>query len=356
MPNQIDCFDGVFQQNLRRSFFVEIETFYVAITIICYNPRMSNTHTSWLLLIVSLPSDRGTARMRIWRALKALGCVALRDGAYLVPDEPALQKQLADLNAESVREGGSGWLLTVMPSTESENDAYQALFDRSADYLEWQARLDAGRDAIASANPQEANRLVRKLRKEYEAIRATDFFPNKASAEAAKAWTSFVAMGEPQPQAGAVARLDVKDYQGRRWATRKRPWVDRVASAWLIRRFIDPAAIFLWIESPAACPADALGFDFDGAAFTHVGELVTFEVLAASFGLAQDPGVARLGKLVHALDVGGSFVPEASGFEAMLDGARQRIGDDDALLANISAVLDSLHAHFSKQEDDNVER
>jgi hypothetical protein len=300
--------------------------------------------------------------MRIWRALKAMGCVALRDGAYLIPDEPELQKQLADLNAETMREGGSAWLLTVQPLSENEHHAYQALFDRSGDYQEWQARLDAGRDALAAANPQEVKRTVRKLRKEYEAIRAIDFFPNSASAEAEKTWAGFVAMaaalhaGEPQPQAGAVARLDIKAYQGRRWATRKRPWVDRVASAWLIRRFIDPAATFLWIESPAACPADALGFDFDGAAFTHVGELVTFEVLAASFGLAQDPGVARLGKLVHALDVGGAFVPEASGFEAMLDGARQRIGDDDALLANISAVLDSLHVHFSQQEDDHVER
>ena len=323
---------------------------------------MIKTSPNWLLLIVSLPSDKATARMRIWRALKAMGCVALRDGAYLVPDEPALQKQLADLNAESMREGGSGWLLNVMPSSEGENEAYQALFDRSADYLEWQARLDAGRDALAGANPQEVNRLVRKLRKDYEAVRATDFFPNSASAAAEKAWTGFLAMaealhaGEPQPQAGALARLDAKAYQGRRWATRKRPWVDRVASAWLIRRFIDPAAVFVWIESPAACPADALGFDFDGAAFTHVGELVTFEVLAASFGLAQDRGVAQLGKLVHALDVGGSFVPEASGFEAMLDGARKRIEDDDALLADISAVLNSLHAHFSKQEDDHVER
>jgi hypothetical protein len=323
---------------------------------------MSNISPRWLLLIVSLPSDRATARMRIWRALKAMGCAALRDGAYLIPDEPGLQKQLADLNAESMREGGSGWLLTVLPSSASENDAYQALFDRRAEYLEWRARLDAGRDAIAAANQQEVNRLVRKLRKEYEAIRAIDFFPGSDSAEAERAWSGFVRMaealhaGEPQPQAGAIAQLDMSAYQGRRWATRRRPWVDRVASAWLIRRFIDPKATFVWLDSPAACPADALGFDFDGAAFTHVGELVTFEVLAASFGLMQDQGVARLGKLVHALDVGGSFVPEASGFEAMLDGARQRIDDDDVLLANISAVLDSLHAHFSKHEEDEVER
>jgi hypothetical protein len=123
-----------------------------------------------------------------------------------------------------------------------------------------------------------------------------------------------------------------------------------VASAWLIRRFIDPDARFLWLESPSDCPADALGFDFDGARFTHVGERVSFEVLLASFGLEEDRGLARLAALVHMLDVGGEPVPEASGFEAMLSGARQRlegVDGDDRLLAEMSLVLDSLHTWFS---------
>ena len=136
-------------------------------------------------------------------------------------------------------------------------------------------------------------------------------------------------------------------YQGRLWATRRHLWVDRVASAWLIQRFIDPHARFLWLDTPADCPPDALGFDFDGATFSHVGEQVTFEVLLASFGLENDRGLARLGAMVHALDVGGTATPEAGGFEAVLAGARKRWPDDDALLADIGGVLDSLHAHFS---------
>ncbi|MNS90388.1 Chromate resistance exported protein [compost metagenome] len=120
-----------------------------------------------------------------------------------------------------------------------------------------------------------------------------------------------------------------------------------MASAWLIQRFIDPHARFLWLESPADCPDDALGFDFDGATFTHVGERVSFEVLLASFGLESDRGLSRLGTMVHALDIGGISVPEASGFEAMLAGARGRLKDDDALLAEIGTVLDSLYAHFA---------
>jgi hypothetical protein len=122
-----------------------------------------------------------------------------------------------------------------------------------------------------------------------------------------------------------------------------------VASAWLIRRFIDPAARFKWLAKPSDCPKSALGFDFDGAAFTHVGDRVTFETLMASFGLEDDAALARLAALVHQLDVGGEPVPEAVGFEAVLAGARERLDDDDALLAEISTVLDSLYAHFERQ-------
>ena len=94
---------------------------------------------------------------------------------------------------------------------------------------------------------------------------------------------------------------------------------------------------------------DALGFDFDGAAFTHIGDKVTFEVLIASFGLDEDRGLARLAALVHSLDVGGASYPEAAGFDAILAGARSRLPNDDALLNEIGPVLDSLYAHFGKE-------
>jgi len=140
----------------------------------------------------------------------------------------------------------------------------------------------------------------------------------------------------------------VSDYQGRTWATRRRLWVDRVASAWLIRRFIDPAARFLWIEHPVECPPDALGVDFDGAAFTHVGDRVTFEVLMAAFGLDADAALNRLGALVHVPDVGGEPVPEAKEFEAFLAGARERLPDNDALLGELTNVLDSFYTSFRR--------
>jgi hypothetical protein len=97
------------------------------------------------------------------------------------------------------------------------------------------------------------------------------------------------------------------------------------------------------------CPRKALSFDFDGAAFTHVGERVTFETLMASFGLEDDPALMRLGAMVRSLDIGAGPVAEGAGFEAMLAGARERLPDDDALLAEIGGVLDSLHAHFERE-------
>nr|WP_315255899.1 chromate resistance protein ChrB domain-containing protein [uncultured Duganella sp.] len=315
---------------------------------------MTTTTSTWLALIVSLPTNSATARMRIWRTLKGLGCCALRDGAYLLPDQNSLRRQLDELAAETIREGGSAWLLTVQADTEEQGRLYQALFGRSEDYAVFSKALFAARQEFTTATPADLNRSLRKLRRDYEAIRTIDYFPDETSASTEAAWLDFVSAvetvlspGEPQAVDGAIALLDRAKYQARTWATRRHLWVDRAASAWLIKRFIDPQAHFLWLESPADCPADALGFDFDLATFTHVGDRVTFEVLRASFGLDNDKGLMGLGAMVHALDVGGSFVPEAAGFEAMLGGVRQRVADDDQLMQEIGAVLDSLYLHFA---------
>jgi hypothetical protein len=161
--------------------------------------------------------------------------------------------------------------------------------------------------------------------------------------------------GEPRAGTGEIRRLAMADFQGRTWATRKHLWVDRMASAWLIRRFIDRKAKFLWLDNPKKCPKTALGFDFDGAAFTHVGSRVTFEVLMASFGLEGNPALARIAALVHCLDVGGEPPAEAAGIEAVLAGVRTSAGgNDDKLLKEAGRVFDGLHAlHKSQQENTN---
>jgi len=313
-----------------------------------------NEASQWQLLIVSLPSNSTTLRVRMWRALKALGCAPLRDGAYLLPYLPALEEQLRGLADEVVRENGTAWLVAVHARSDQEEAGYRSLFDRRAEHEAWGRSLAAIAAALAAMKPPDIQRNLRKLRRDHEALLAIDYFPNDAGAQAGAAWREFVraaglrlSPGEPQARDESVAQRDAAAYRGRTWATRRRLWVDRVASAWLIRRFIDGDARFLWLDAPADCPAHAVGFDFDGAEFTHAGPRVTFEVLAAAFGLDQDPGLKRLGAMVRALDVGEGFVPEAGGFEAVLAGARRRLADDDALLAEIGAVLDSLHAYFS---------
>ena len=317
---------------------------------------MNTSSPAWLLLIVSLPTSSATARMRIWRALKALGCVALRDGAYLLPPgadhEPALQA-LAD---ECIRESGIAWLMTVQPRSADEAATYCRLFDRNEDYAQLRKAWKEANRNLASLAAPELARLQRKLQREFDAARAIDFFPTDASVEAEAAWTDFskrigsmLSPDEPRETRGRVPRLDNDKYRGRTWATRRRLWVDRVASAWLIRRFIDRKARFRWLEKPSDCPKSALGFDFDGATFTHVGDRVTFETLMASFGLDDDPALAHLATIVRTLDIGGDPVPEAKGFEAVMAGARERLTDDDALLAEMSNVLDSLYAHFQRE-------
>ena len=315
---------------------------------------MTLTSDSWLALIISLPASSATPRMRIWRAVKALGCAALRDGAYLLPAQVEQAAQLQALADDALQEGGQAWLLQVQARDIAEQTTFQALFDRTVDYAPWLEELAQARQTLSVMSATELGRLQRKHARTYEAIRRIDFFPAETSIRAEAQWRDFnnaiealQSPGEPQAIAGHIARRDRMQHQGRLWATRRNLWVDRVASAWLIQRFIDPHARFQWLDTPADCPPDALGFDFDGATFSHVGDRVTFEVLLSSFGLDSDRGLSQLGAMVHALDVGGTSTAEPAGFEAVLAGARKRWPDDDSLLADIGGVLDSLHAHFS---------
>ena len=123
--------------------------------------------------------------------------------------------------------------------------------------------------------------------------------------------------------------------------------MDRLASAWLIKRFIDRDARFVWIERPRDRPRKAVGFDFDGAEFTHVNNRVTFEVLLASFGLDNDPALAAIGAAVHFLDVGGILVADAKGLETVLKGIKEKARNDDALLTEAMRILDLFYSAYA---------
>jgi hypothetical protein len=307
----------------------------------------------WSLLLVTLPTQPNAVRLRVWRALKALGCVALRDGAYVLPLDRA---EAFDPLAAEVREhGGTANVLELSPRDEAQRDEIVALFDRSEAYAAWRVTAQSLQAELDTLGETEARRRLRAVAEALGALQAIDYYPGVAGAQASAdlqalrmALDARHSRGEPLAQpAHGIERLDARRFQGKRWATRKRPWVDRLACAWLIRRFIDPQAEFLWLDDPAGTtppPRGALGFDYDGARFTHVGARVSFEVMAASFGLDADPPLQRIAAAVHYLDVGGIPAPEAAGLEAVLAGLRQMHADDDHLAAAAAQVFDALYA------------
>jgi len=311
------------------------------------------SQSTWLLLVINLPGRNKTLRMRIWRALKAAGAASLRDGVYLLPQSAESQQIFEGRSSEVQAGGGEAHLFAFASETPARHDSLVALFDRTAEYVSVKARVDTLQRQLAKRTEPEARRTLGVLRRESVALAATDFFPGRARAQieealaaAEAAINTHFSSDEPHSVQGKIARRASAEYRGRTWATREHLWVDRVCSAWLIRRFIDPKAKFQWLKQVKDCPKRALGFDFDGAEFTHVGNKVTFEVLLASFGLDSDAGLARLAGLVHFLDVGGIPVAEAAGFAAVLSGARQAKSGDDLLLKTMTPVLDSLYTAF----------
>jgi hypothetical protein len=305
----------------------------------------------YIILVLSLPTENATARMRIWRSLKASGAVVLRDGVYLMPEKEPCRNTLNTLANEVCNAGGNA---LVLNTDEPEGADFISLFDRSEDFAALFVEITNIRSSLNEINVQETLKQVRKIRKSFANLADIDFFPGKAQSQASNALQELelacartLSPDEPHMSDGAIPRLNVEDYQRRIWATRQRPWVDRLACAWLISRFIDPKAEFLWLASPAECPANAIGFDFDGATFSHIDNKVTFEVLLASFSL-ELAGLSRVGLLVHYLDVGGAQPPEAAGVESILAGLRETFIDDDQLLAAASAVFDGLLVSFNK--------
>lgn len=309
---------------------------------------------AWLLLITNLPGRNPTLRMRVWRALKAAGAGLLRDGVYVLPNSDASRRVFEEQGGEIRAASGFVQIVSLDAESSEQNAVLVALFDRTSEYQDAIGRLETFKRELPKLKEPDARQRLTAIGREVGTLVARDFFPGQARgqmegalADAEAALNARFAPDEPHSAHRKIPRRDRKDYRGRTWATREHLWIDRVSSAWLIRRFIDPDAKFLWLKRVKDCPKRALGFDFDSAEFTHVGAKVTFEVLLVSFGLDHDTGLARLGALVHHLDVGGIPIAEGAGFAAVMTGARLLQQDDDALLKVMTPVLDSLYAAYS---------
>jgi hypothetical protein len=307
--------------------------------------------TSWLLLTATLPTSPSAVRVRIWRALKTIGAGTLRDGVYLLPSTAPSAQALWEIERTVQENGADAHMLVVAARDEAQEKQFRALFDRSDLYAELLQSVKDARGTVAKAAEADLQKTLRGLEQQLQQIRASDFFPGKESTRAADAVAALrrqvelhLSPDEPSAAKAAIASLRTEDYQGRTWATRKRPWVDRLATAWLVQRFVDKSPTFVWLSDTKKRPKSALGYDFDGATFTHVGDLVTFEVVAKSFGLDQEPALVRLAQLVHYIDVGGIPLDEAPGLEMVVRGLQAQYENDDELLQAAFVLFDTLLA------------
>jgi hypothetical protein len=307
--------------------------------------------TRWLILTATLPTTPSGLRVRVWRALKATGAGTLREGVYVLPDHASTAQALWDLERTIAEAGAEAHLLVVSARDATQDKAFRALFDRSDLYAELMLSIKEARGTVKKSTQAQLHKTLRALELQLQTIQSCDFFAGQEHQRTSDALAAFrravdlhLTPDEPGATGAAIAPLAIADYQRKTWATRKRPWVDRLGTAWLVKRFIDKKANFLWISNPSKCPKSALGYDFDGARFSHVGDKVTFEVVAESFGLNHDPALQRMAALVHSIDMGGTPVDESPGFELIMRGLQARHADDDALLAAAMSVFDAAYA------------
>ncbi|NAR58597.1 chromate resistance protein [Acinetobacter haemolyticus] len=303
------------------------------------------------LLISSLPTQKTTTRMRVWRALKTSGAVTLRDGVYILPAEHS--KKFDAIADDLISENGNAY---IFQTVAVENLDIAKIFNRKEEYDVLYQQISQLRQELNQSNKKELLKQIRKLRKQLDALIDIDYFPTEAKQQTLRelntveqAILRFGEIDEPNNLQGHLQTFHIDNFQNQIWATRKRPWIDRLASAWLIQNFIDPNANFLWLETPSDCPKSALGFDFDGAKFSHIEHLVTFEVLLHSFSLHEQKALNKIAAIVHFLDVGGVEPPEASGIEKVIQGLRNKITDDDQLLELSNYIFDGLYANFLRE-------
>ena len=303
----------------------------------------------WLVTIAQLQIEDPASRMRVLRTLESLGAAVMREGAYLLPDSADNRRSLDALGEYATKSGGSVHVLHVSATSQAQGEAFRRLFDRSARYEDLIKTVESLRVGFGQSDPSAISRVLHKQRRELESIAALDFFPTEARVRAQKTVAECEAEVKkllfPTHSTAPLGREET--LLRRTWATRKPLWADRLACAWLIRRFIDPEATMAWLDKAEAPPANALGFAFDGAHFANSETRVTYEEMLARLDLAKNPALGKIGSIVHFLEVRGTPVPEAAGVQTLLQGALRRSPQESELLAEAEKTFDLLYdAYF----------
>ena len=323
---------------------------------LCYKPHMSDTSVHWLLLINQLPPKQDALRVRVWRRLQAMGSVAIKNACWCLPDT-AIAREDFQWCVQEITAGGGEALICASKLVEGmTNDQVVALFQaaRDADYATLVADIRAVADAAPDGDREALVRQAARLRKQFDTIVAIDHGAavGRVTAEQAivrlerMANNTGVKAGQPFGELPTLASV-----RGKTWVTRAEVGIDRLASAWLVRRFIDPKARFRFVTSPnAAKKSSDVRFDMFEAEFTHQGDLCTFEVLLAWCGKA-DPGLTAIAAIVHDLDLKDDRYqrPETPGVACAVTGIVSSIATDIERIDRAVVIFDTLYAGLSVQ-------
>jgi hypothetical protein len=324
--------------------------------------RASVSGDRWLILLHQLPAKPAYLRVKIWRRLQGLGAVSVKNSVYALPASAEAQEDFAWILREIQEGGGEAMVCEARLINGLTDQELRSLFDRArdADYQEIASEAREVAKGLGRKPPQEARieaqgRLA-KLKARFVQVHAIDFFGangREAADGLLKGIEARLRELEPpaeEPVAVMTEMKDASDLKNRTWVTRTGVHVDRIGSAWLIRRFIDPEARFKFVPAKGYRPQpDELRFDMFEAEFTHEGDRCTFEVLLARAGLEKDRGLAAISEIVHDIDLkDGKFArAEAEGIKTLIAGICNSSDDDDERLARGGAVFEGLYSSFA---------
>jgi hypothetical protein len=308
----------------------------------------SEAAANWLVTVTLLPTEDPASRMRVLRTLESLGAAVIREGVYLLPDTRANRTSLDALGQYIFKSAGVAHVLQVSAGSAAQQQSFQRMFDRTRRYEELIKNVESLRVGFGHSDPSAIASVLHKQRREFETIVALDFFPNETRSRAEKTLADTDAavrklMFPRQTQTGVGPGERITR---RIWATRKPPWADRLACAWLIRRFVDPEGTVTWLDKSQPPPASAIGFGFEGANFANSESRVTYEEMLVQLGLTKNPALTRIGSIVHFLEAGGTPVPEAAGVQTLLQGAVRRSQNEDQLLGEAEKTFDLLYEAY----------
>jgi len=302
---------------------------------------------SWLLLLFSLPTNRNTERVAVWRRLKKMGAVQIKTSTYLLPDEPEQYEQFQWL-AQQIRDyGGDSTLVRAQEIEGLTKEKVVSLFNtaRDREYAALKKALQAfvarRRKSDAAAAATELERFTRQFRE----LRQIDFFDSARGHDVAM----LLRRAEGPKSSRKLQTLDAKQYREKTWLTRPRPEIDRVGSAWLISKFIDPKAKFVFTPTAQSVP-DAIPFDMLDAEFSHHGNNCTFETFTKRFAIA-DKAIAKIGEMIHDADLDDAKFQrvECVGIDRVFKGwAKEGLSDEEILRRGFEC-FDALYAFLQRR-------